>query len=79
MKQEMMGFLNGSGINWTTCKQSAPRPRHNHTKTSSLNFYRMNFIIDTQATVSKSLNQFTDVAARTLDIAGYTRVYLLGM
>jgi len=25
MKQEMMGFWDGSGISWTICKQSAPR------------------------------------------------------
>jgi len=25
MRQEMMGFRDGSGISWTICKQSAPR------------------------------------------------------
>jgi len=27
MRQQMMGFSNGSGISWTICKQSAPRSR----------------------------------------------------
>jgi len=27
MRQEMMGFGDGSGITWTICKQSAPRSR----------------------------------------------------
>jgi len=27
MRQEMMGFRNGSGISWTIYKQSAPRSR----------------------------------------------------
>jgi len=27
MRQEMMGFGDGSGISWTVCKQSAPRSR----------------------------------------------------
>jgi len=27
MRQEMMGFWVGSGISWTTYKQSAPRSR----------------------------------------------------
>ena len=35
MRQEMIGFGDGSGISWTTCKQSAPRCRHNHTITSN--------------------------------------------
>jgi len=33
----MMGFWDGSGISWTTSKQSAP---DNYTNTPSLNFYR---------------------------------------
>ena len=28
-----MGFLDGSGISWTICKQSAPRSRHVTTPT----------------------------------------------
>ena len=41
MRQEMMGFWDGSGISWTICKQSAPRSRQITTpNTSSLNFYR---------------------------------------
>jgi len=27
MRQEMMGFWDGSGISWAICKQSAPRSR----------------------------------------------------
>jgi len=27
MRQEMMEFWDGSGINWTICKQSAPHSR----------------------------------------------------
>jgi len=33
-----MCFGDGSGISQTVCKQSAPRSRHFHTNTSSLNF-----------------------------------------
>jgi len=31
--QEMTGFWGGSGISWTTCKQSAPRSRQKTTPT----------------------------------------------
>jgi len=42
MRQEMMGFWDGSGINWIICKQSTPDSLQtdNHTNTSPLNFYR---------------------------------------
>jgi len=33
MRQEMMGFGDGSGISWTICKQSAPRSRQTTTPT----------------------------------------------
>jgi len=33
MRQEMMGFGDGSGISWTICKQSAPRFRQITTPT----------------------------------------------
>ena len=33
MRQEMMGFRDGSGISWTICKQSAPRSRQITTST----------------------------------------------
>jgi len=33
-----MGFWDGSGISWTTCKQSTSLQTDNHTNTSSLNF-----------------------------------------
>jgi len=33
MRQEMTGFWDGSGINWTICKQSAPRSRQITTPT----------------------------------------------
>ena len=46
----MMGFLGGSGISWTICKQSAPRTRQtdNHSNTSSLNFYKPYALPDAQ-------------------------------
>jgi len=34
MRQEMMGFGDGSGISWTICKQSAPRSRQITTPTT---------------------------------------------
>ena len=45
MRQEMIGFWDGSGISWTICKQSAPR-----SNTSSLNFFtgRMLFLMPNQ-------------------------------
>jgi len=33
MRQEMMGFGDGSGSSWTMCKQSAPRSRQLTTPT----------------------------------------------
>ena len=33
MRQEMVGFWDGSGISWTICKQSAPRSRDITTST----------------------------------------------
>jgi len=33
MRQEMMGFWDGSGISWTICKQSVPRFRQTTTPT----------------------------------------------
>jgi len=33
MRQEMMGFWDGSGISWTICKQSAPGSRQTTTLT----------------------------------------------
>ena len=35
---------------WTICKQSAPRSRHNHINTSSLNFYTLDALPGTQPT-----------------------------
>ena len=46
-----MRFWNGSGISWTICRQSAPRSRHNHTNTSSLNFYSPDALLDSHPTV----------------------------
>jgi len=34
MRQEMTGFLDGRGISWTACKQSAPRSRQTTTPAS---------------------------------------------
>jgi len=34
----MIGFWEGSGIDWTICKQTAPRFRHSDANTSLLNF-----------------------------------------
>ena len=49
MRQEMMGFRDGSGSSWTICKQSAPRSRQKIlTNTSSLSFYRPHVVPDTK-------------------------------
>jgi len=55
-----MGFWDGSGISWTTCKQSAPRSRQITTRTphQSLNFYRPDALPDAQLTVSKHRMQW---------------------
>ena len=46
------GFLGGSGISWTTCKQSAPRSRQITTPTPHLNFYGLDALSDAQPMVS---------------------------
>jgi len=54
MRQEMVGFWDGSGISWTICKQSAPRSRR-ITSTLSLNLFtgRMHFLSPNQSTEGK--------------------------
>jgi len=45
----MVGFWYGSGISWTTCKESAVctlLQTDNHTKTISLNLYRPDALPD---------------------------------
>jgi len=54
MRQEMMGFGDGSGIRWTICKTIyTSLQRDNHTNTSTFNFYRPDALPDAKATVSK--------------------------
>jgi len=55
MRQEMMGFWDGSGINWIICKQSTPDSLQtdNHTNTSPLNFYKPDALPVAKPTVSK--------------------------
>jgi len=50
MRQEMMGFWDGSGISWTIYKQSAPHwiQRDNYTNTSSL--YRLDAVLEKRPT-----------------------------
>jgi len=73
MRQEMTGFWDGSGISWTTGKQSAPRQDRYHTNTSSLNFYRPDALPDAQATKSvkapKALNHKINETIATSNIA----------
>ena len=52
----MMGFWDGSGISWTTCKQSAPRSRHITTSIPlSLNFLQVGCSSDAQPTALKAI------------------------
>ena len=54
MRQDMMGFSDGSGISWAICKQSAPRSTQITTPTPHHSiFYRQNALPDAQPTVSK--------------------------
>ena len=47
----MMGFMDGSGISWTICKQSAPRSRQITTTTPHHPiFYRLDALSDAQPT-----------------------------
>jgi len=57
MKQETMGFWDGSGVRWTICKQSAPCSRQiTHTNTSSPNFL-LNALPDNQQCQSTEGNE----------------------
>jgi len=63
MRQEMMGFWDGSGISWTICKQSAPRCRQLTTSTPHLSmFYRLLALPDAQPTVSEHWRQIIEPA-----------------
>jgi len=54
MRQEMIGFGDGSGISWTIYEIICTSLQiDNHTNTSSLNFYRPDALPDAQPTVSK--------------------------
>jgi len=54
MRQEMMGFWDGSGISWTICKQPAPRSRQITTRTPHHSFfYRPDALPDAQLTLSE--------------------------
>jgi len=50
MRQEIMGFWDGSGIGWTTHKQSAPRSRQMTTPTPHHSIFtgRMLFLMTNQ-------------------------------
>jgi len=45
MRQEMMGFWDGSGISWTICKQPTPHSEYQHLIT---HFYRPDALPDAQ-------------------------------
>jgi len=52
MRQEIMGFGDGSGISWTICKQYAACSKQITTPNNSLlNFYRPDALPDAQTTV----------------------------
>ena len=59
MRQEMMGFWDGSGISWTICKQSAPRSRHITTPAPHHSIFTgwMLFLMSPNHTVSKHWRQ----------------------
>jgi len=50
MRQEMIGFWDGSGISWTICKQSAPHSRQITTPTPHQSMFtgRMLFLTPNQ-------------------------------
>ena len=55
MRQEMMGFWDGSGISWTIYKQSAPRSRQITTPIPHHSiFYRPDALPDAQPTASNT-------------------------
>jgi len=54
MRQEMMGFGDGSGISWTICKQYARHSRQITTTTLHHSiFYRPDALPDAKPTVAK--------------------------
>jgi len=56
------GFQDGSGISWTTCKQSAPHSRQTNTPTPHHSgfFYRPDALPAAQPTVSKHRGNSTE-------------------
>jgi len=58
MRQEMIGFWDGSGISWTICKQSAPRSRQITTATPHHSIFtgRMLFLTPNQQCQSSEGN-----------------------
>jgi len=54
MRQEMMGFGDGSGISWTICKQSAPHSRQITTPTLHHSIFtgRMLFLMPNQQCIA---------------------------
>jgi len=62
----MMGFLNGSGISWTICKQSSPRSRQTTTPTPHHSIFtgRMLFL-----TLNRQCQSTEDSTVHTLALA----------
>jgi len=60
MRQEMMGFWDGSGISWTISQQSAPRSRQITTTTPHQSFFTdwMLFLTPKQQCQSTEGNNF---------------------
>ena len=65
-----MGFWDGSGISWTTCKRSTSLQTDNHTNTSSLNFLQAGRSSWRQTNSVKALKalHFTRKKANNCDI-----------
>ena len=61
MRQEMMGFWDGGGISWTTCKQSAPCARQTTTSTPHQSIFtgQMLFLMPSQQCRSTECNFLT--------------------
>ena len=53
MRQEMMGFGDGSDIGWTVCKRSAPRSRQTTTPTPHHSFFTSRMLFLTPNQLSK--------------------------
>jgi len=75
MRQEAMGFWEGSGVSWTTCKQSAPRTRQITTPTPHRSIFtgRMLFLMPSQrrqSTEGTSLFHYTDLSYYQPEVDG---------